>query len=91
MRDAILGTKPTFSSHSRLQDPKLQKNFASSPASIISDIIISGAYHLGRHYLRRRSSRTSLSPASIISSISSPAPLISIAIITILTVSAFTP
>ncbi|KAF2613926.1 hypothetical protein F2Q70_00010423 [Brassica cretica] len=31
--------------------------------------LISGVDHLGSHYLRRRSSRLSLSPASIISSI----------------------
>ncbi|KAF3575569.1 hypothetical protein DY000_02034084 [Brassica cretica] len=58
-----------------------RRHLASSPASIISDVVISGVDHLGRHYLRRRSFHPS----------SSPAPLISIAIIITLIVSAFTP
>ncbi|KAF2585283.1 hypothetical protein F2Q70_00037180 [Brassica cretica] len=58
-----------------------RRQLASSLASIISDVIISGVDHLGRHYLWCRSFQPS----------SSPAPLISIAIITNLIVSAFTP
>ncbi|WZZ43301.1 hypothetical protein YC2023_039560 [Brassica napus] len=58
----------------------VDNRLASSPASIISAVIISGIDHLCRHYLRRQSSRL----------LSSLAPLLSI-FITTLIISAFTP